>query len=73
MKEQAHHDAVLENLGEYKRPRKILCVIVTEVTTTDDDSESNTSSSELNTFTMELCVFKAIARIKDSPRYLLRS
>ena len=71
MKVQAHHDAVPENLGEYKRLWEIWCVIVTKVTTTDDDSESNTSFSGLNPFTMELCVFKAVARIKDSPRYLL--
>ena len=36
MKVQAHHDAVLENFGEYKRLWEIWCVIVTKVTTTDD-------------------------------------
>ena len=36
MKVQVHHDVVPENLGEYKRPWEIWCVIVTKVTTTDD-------------------------------------
>ena len=43
MKAQAHHDGVPENCGEYKRPWEIWCVIVTKVTMTDGDSESNTS------------------------------
>ena len=42
-KVQVHHDAVSENLGEYKHPWEIWCVIVTKVTTTDGDSESNMS------------------------------
>ena len=42
-KAQAHHDVVPENCGKYKRLWENWSIIVTKVTTTDGDSESNTS------------------------------
>ena len=53
---QAHHDAVPENFGEYKRPWEIRCVIVAKVTTKDDDLEINTSFSRVGPFSMEPCI-----------------